>query len=430
MYDQGQYTANLYHQIDADGFPVIVRGTDPKNYVAERDQTFNEYTILQIDESQFTHVPQEKLHQQNALVLPIAVEHLQYECFMIEQPQYVEPVTQMDNLMLLGALNPNMFGAGAGTSLLLWSRNRGDKFIRNVGLSNTLRQRELPMPMGNGVRVCDCIWALDTLFNFDKGLFGEIHKAQVDRKAVTGWSNIDTVLLFQAMVQAAQLTGGEFEVLKMFTFSPEQDKLETLMDTGNTRKQVFTELGTRLGSLQQQIVGLSLKAKLILWLVLPHASNQSEVVEQFELIMWMIAYSVVYQRWPQQSEYKAPELVGYPQGFQASTADTAAWAIRGLGSMIPGASGFAEAGASVLESEEGYLDSMQYNARSKYGLSYHGYNLIKKYESGDYGRVGQDEARKRILKWYDLTKDETAIFHGVRNPAQWRYLENWVRQNR
>ncbi len=308
MYDQGQYTSNKYHQLDADGVPIIIRGVDPKNYVIEKDQTWNPHTILQIDESQFTHVPEEKLHQQNAMVLPITAERLMYECFMIEEPQYVEEVTQMDNLLLMGALNPGMFGQGAGTSLLLWSRNRtAETMIRNSGVGIMQKVRELPIPPGSeGVRVLDVFWGLDTMRNYDPGLYRPLHEEYSQSKPPS-WSSTLTRNLFQRMIKASGVS--EQSLLNQVLLKIN----ESAIDEGTSRPAEFKTLGEYLGDLGENLGRMSRTAKLLLWLLMPHATAESESDQKYEKIMWKIAYSVVYNRWPSESEWKGSELVGYTQ---------------------------------------------------------------------------------------------------------------------
>lgn len=361
-YDQGQFTTCLYDLIDADGVPLILRGVDPKNYVIEKDQTWNPHTILQIDESQYTHVPEEKLHQQNAMLLPIAVERLFYEPFMIEQPMYIAPLTQMDSLMLNGVLNPMAMGTGAGASLLLWSKDRDDRTcIRDENVYPGQKAGALPVPANSfGVRIYDAMWALDTMFNYNKNMFQKPHEDQRQLGPNASWvrhtaPTVDSGRrIFTALVGNAQRIS---DVERIFLNALMNNATEVDLDSevategGKSRQTLFDEYGKYMDQHKQQLAQFSRTAKLLIWLFLPHAFNQAEVNELYERYMFGIAYSLIYNRWPQNSDFKGGQVVTYPGMAQPSNTNKA---MEGFGhTAIDVGFGVGAAGAGFINPAAG-----------------------------------------------------------------------------
>lgn len=302
MYDQGQYTNNLYHQIDDEKVPIIIRNQPPLLYRIHREADWNPFTQLQIDHSEWTHEPQEKLWSQEYLPLQLDAKRVVYPPFMTERPYYVEPATEGVGIMIMGSAAATAQGGKS-----LYSKDLGASLA--VRASSDYRNRALGVGINvNNVmplRVQDFVYAVNTLFDFDPNAYLQLHQDYTSTIFTDG--DINTVI---GQLERAGLKG---ELLKLLRSSMESE-FKWGVRGSQERKKAFASFGVIMMSNEfiRYIQQESQTNLFFFWICMPHASGTEDADANYDMVMLMISHYVLSGRWLSAAEIKNGD--GYVQG--------------------------------------------------------------------------------------------------------------------
>lgn len=305
MYDQGQYSNNLYHQIDDEGRPIMVLNEPPFLYRIPRDAEFNPITLLQVVESDWTHIGQEKVWSQEPLNMTIDPKRVVYPPFMIERPYYIEPTTQTESLL---------FNYGTGNFSAQTMSN--SLFSKDLGMMAAIRANTtfVGKPLVNlphnkpdaTLRLQSQAYALQSLMDYNPM---DVHIKTLYIKYQNADLNDNT---FMEILRPLPLAG----FLKTFLYQTNTGEGENRMRWYSAfghagRMEEFNRLGGQIFNegFLRRLQGVSRQDAFFFWLFMPHSAKLGEGDQNYETTMMMISNFVLTGRWASPSEYKEPYVM-------------------------------------------------------------------------------------------------------------------------
>jgi hypothetical protein len=297
MYDQGQLSTGLYNQYDDEKRPIMVLN-EPCDYLrVPREVDWNPKTLLQITQSEYTHVPSEPLWSQEPLHFDIDPKRVVYPVFMVQRPYYQEPVTQRESLMFLNSTT----AAGQGGASL-YSKDLGPtRAIRSSTLYvNTGLKRTIQTGMVSGMRITDYQLAFDSLNDYNPDLWLALYSKYSAYGRGIGYSD------FNGEIRPKLGLKGTLHQLLDETENRYYDSFNNVQSMGG-RKQAFAELGVRMnnqGFLNEIQSGTDRASLFFFWICMPHAASQEEASTDYDKMMFLISNFVLTGRWVSMSEVK------------------------------------------------------------------------------------------------------------------------------
>jgi hypothetical protein len=341
MYDQGQYSNNLYHQLDDEKVPIIIRNQPPLLFRVHREADWNPYTQLQIEHSEWTHEPQEKLWSQESLNIQLEPKRVVYPPFMIERPYYIEPVTERASLMYMGGLDP---AAQGGKSL--YSKDLGQsaairasaKYV-NRALVQTVRTDSV-----TGWRVQDFVFGITSMVDYNPddnlALYSKYRHTSV------------TAAAFKEVIAKLGLQGN---LLKLLHETTNGQVLSQLNEGGIARRGQMTQLGERMMSnaFLNELQGNGRQNLFYFWIFMPHASAGGDSDTKYDSVMYMISHFVLTGRWVNPSEFKEGE--GYVSSYVGGQNQVVSGVSNTFGSIVAQVTGSSALGGEAARYAQAYL---------------------------------------------------------------------------
>jgi hypothetical protein len=297
MYDQGQLSTGLYNQYDDEKRPIMVLN-EPCDYLrVPREVDWNPKTLLQITQSEYTHVPSEPLWSQEPLHFDIDPKRVVYPVFMVERVRYQEPVAQRESLMFLNSTT----AAGQGGASL-YSKDLGPtRAVRSsIAFVNTALRRTVTTGMVSGMRITDYQMAFDSLNDYNPDLWLDLYGK---------FSANSGALNYGAFNQGIRPRLGLKGTLNQLLEEVENryyDNFNNVQNMGG-RKQAFAELGLRMnnqGFLNEIQSGVDRPSLFFFWICMPHAASQDEASTDYDKMMFLISNFVLAGRWVSMTEIK------------------------------------------------------------------------------------------------------------------------------
>lgn len=306
MYDQGQYTNNLYHQLDDLQRPIIVRNQPPLTYRINREVAFNPATLLQVCHSDYTLEPQDPVYQIENQSLQLEPERVVYPSFMVERPFYIEPVLQRNAYM-------NMNGANAGLQggLSLYSKDLGaTAAIRAPGaMPGHPLCAGVMVPDASGLRIQDLAYALNTCHDYNPAVFLKVYD-----QFRGGGLNDKSFAVIRPLLSIGGPLGELLDKVYGALFN-------NFNYNQSSRTTQFKNLGGGLWDTPTltMLQNSSRQSLFYFWLFMPHASatHPNEADANYDRVMAMISQFVLTGRWI--APGSIPEGTGYRQTYVGGT---------------------------------------------------------------------------------------------------------------
>lgn len=298
MYDQGQYSTNLYHQTDDEDHPIMNLNQQPIRSFIPTNVDFNPYTCVQISHSEWTHEPQEKVWQQEWQNLAIDSKRVVYDPFMIRRPFYIEPVTERAGLTYMGGL---LDSAQGGASL----------YSKDLGAARAIRSSPVFVnrPLAAGIamnagsdstlRVQDFAWGLASCMDYNPDEFLRLY--QVYRSQPLTSAHIPEIL----SKVSSYITSPILKNWLRRSLQPDyRGRLNVKGPMG--RGAVFKAFGEQMYATPAltHIQQCTRQDLFFFWIFMPHASAPDEADSNYDKVMIMISNFVLTGSMPQPGQMK------------------------------------------------------------------------------------------------------------------------------
>jgi len=306
--DQGQALLYPVAWLDDKDQAVLCRNNVSDYRVIEREVEYDPMSLLQINESSSTHIPQGNLVPQAPLRLTIADKFISYEPFMrlnrLFSCEASAPIVVQNRDSLFRSVRDDI----SKWKLSLWSRVRHpqelirispqfklwDRFDYEYIPSSTFRQQE---------------WLLcaETLRNFDP-----IQFSYIDKLVVNMHHNEQFRLDEFKGVIIGSLYRSRVNLYHRFI-----DQHETDLQNGNNIEGIINKIGDDLSQYirvyenQAALIDDPLNT-LVLWLLLPHVGGNPFKSVSLEYCFFVLSIMLTQHRFPKDDEFKIRQIHANP----------------------------------------------------------------------------------------------------------------------
>ena len=300
-YLQGQYLGSLYNQVTAQGELVLEREDDSKFFVILREVDFNPASIVQIEQAEWSHVPQSRLLMDSVQPLIIDKQFQLNEPIMIAEPEFIDPHSAGSFHSLTQTITPQSMMSQTGMEYSLWSKDCALPMVVRLFPNDAGRAKLSipPNPRANyNMRQSTWLWCFETLLNYNPTkLYGHLFFNVLQE-------NIPLERCQQEIQNFAEHFFGISKKYDLYTqlIARYESQLSTMVS-----KSIYAEVARNVSQQMQATPQMFLNRTqcLILWLLMPHPSSPDQVDKTWHYVMFTLAFYVRRLRMPNAEEFDA-----------------------------------------------------------------------------------------------------------------------------
>jgi len=280
--DQGQALINPYNWLDENDHPVILRNQLCVNKTIQREVSYDTQSLLQINESSTTHIPQGQLVSLAPLRIQIQPKHIVYDQFMVEN-RLTENASAQHIVRTTDLLYDDLFEDIKDWELSLWSRSRIVRDILRASSRYSMFAKKMyKIPMNTSVRDQEWILCAETMRNYNP----------------VKYLKLDNIMKYQNFTETNRL-----EILNVIGIDQKYNLYNRLIspyDNSGSTDEMVLNLFTFLHNPENEPILINSELDcLILWLLIPK-SNLNSMLNH---CLFILSILVLQKRLPSDKEW-------------------------------------------------------------------------------------------------------------------------------
>lgn len=315
--DQGQASIDPFNWLENQYNAVLQTGRISTYRSIAREVQYDPTSVLQIEESESTHVPQGQLVQLDPVVMTIEPKFMSYNPFLFPSRLYenieAQPRVFMNNNVLFDLTYSDI----TELNLALWARTRvTQELIRESEKYTIYSKIEYEFPQESTFRQQEWILCAEAVRNFNPLRFKELDLCLKTMRL----SNVVNVGQIQAIILGVLAAYGMnfyaqfIQQYEMALLNPNPKSIQNTINTLANNLYVFV----RKPSNTQLLVSQKLNC-MILWLTIPHISGSNIMCPKLDYITFALAIIIVQDRIPKDEEWIARQNKNPMPGIQDPT---------------------------------------------------------------------------------------------------------------